>query len=411
MTQFGLSNVEMGTIFSSFVLGYALLQVPGGWLCDAFGARRVLAVSIFLWSAFTAATAVAGNALITSIAGVIGGFAIVRALVGMAEAAAMPSTNRLIADWLQPNERGFAVGLSISGITAGGAIAPPLIVWIVITWGWRAAFYLPGLLGIAFVVVWGVVADRGQRSPSDFASDASVGERAPHGRVPWKGLLGRRDLWCLTAAYFAFGYVLYIYFTWFYLYLIRVRGVEPGTAGLYTIAPFAVSTIAAPMGGWLTDRLSRHFGRRRGRCGPGMASLVLSAALITLGASAKTAAIAITLLSLAAGMLYLGVATYWAASIDLCKAYAGTASGFMNMGANLGGALSPSLTPLIAREYGWPSALYFAAAVALLGAVFWFGVRPDLPLWREPQEPSPPSHGAPAPPRTVVTYSGYLHQK
>jgi ACS family glucarate transporter-like MFS transporter len=143
------------------------------------------------------------------------------------------------------------------------------------------------------------------------------------------------------------------------------------------MAPFLASGIAAPTGGWLTDQLSRRFGKRIGRCGLGVGGLVLTAGFIILGAAAAEPYLAVLLLSLGAAVLVASAAAYWATTIDLTKAYAGTASGFINTGANLGGALSPTFTPFLAERVGWDNALYVAAAVAVVGALFWLGVHPE----------------------------------
>src|SRR2546425_6964202 len=144
MPEYGLSDVQMGWIFSAFVLGYAILQVPGGRLGDRFGPRRVLAGAIFWWSAFTAVTALAGELFLTGIIGVVGSFTVVRILIGIGEAGGPPNYNRVVANWIAPDERGLALGISTSGSAFGAALTAPLTVWLMTTLGWRAAFYLAG---------------------------------------------------------------------------------------------------------------------------------------------------------------------------------------------------------------------------------------------------------------------------
>ncbi|MBI3801729.1 MAG: MFS transporter [Deltaproteobacteria bacterium] len=387
MPEYGLSEVQMGWIFSAFVLGYAILQVPGGWLGDSVGPRRVLAGAILWWSVFTAVTAVAGELFLTALVGVVGSFTIVRVLIGIGEAAGPPNYNRLVANWVAPEERGLAMGIAASGSAFGAALTPPLIVWIMVTLGWRAAFYLAGGVGIflALFCYW-FATDR----PADHSWVNAAELRyitrglAPAARqtqsprpVPWKALLGRSDLWFLTASYFTLGYIIYIYFSWFYLYLVNVRGFSVLSGGWYSTAPFLAGAITSPLGGWLSDSVSRRFGKRAGRCGIGIGGLVLTAGLIWAGAAAADPYRAIVLLALGSASLFLTAAAYWASTMDLASSYAGTVSGFMNMGGNLGGALSPTLTPFLAQRFGWESALYVAAALALLGALFWLGVHPE----------------------------------
>lgn len=396
MPEYGITDVQMGWIFSAFVLGYAVLQIPGGWLGDRFGPRRILAGAILWWSVWTAVTAIAGDFFLASLFGVVGSFAVVRVLIGIGEAAAPPNGNRVIANWVAPQERGLALGFVISGSSLGAAFTPPLIAWIMVTWGWREAFYLAGGIGVVLALVWyGVATDRPADHPwvnhaerQHIMQASASSARSPSlGFVPWRAMWGCADLWFLTFAYFTLGYILYIYFSWFYLYLVNVRGFSVIGGGVYTMAPFLASAAAAPVGGWLTDHLSRHFGKRIGRCAIGFGGLFLTSGFISIGATVADPYMAVLFLSLGAGALFGSGAAYWATTIDLTKTYAGTVSGFMNMGGNLGGALSPTLTPFLAERFGWENALYAAAAFALLGAVFWLGVHPEQAVDLE-EEPS-----------------------
>ena len=387
MPEYGLTDVEFGWIFSAFVLGYALVQIPGGWLGDRFGPRRVLTWAIIWWSVFTAVTALAGDLFLTSLVGVVGSFAVVRVLIGLGEAAAPPNGNRVIANWVAPQERGLAHGIAISGSSLGAALTPPLIVWIMLTWGWRMAFYLAGGIGVLIALVWyWLAADHpkehngvNQAELAHITQDADPESESSTSlaRVPWRVLLGRGDLWFLTVAYFVLGYIFYIYFSWFYLYLVNVRGFSMLDGGIYTTAPFLASAMAAPIGGWLSDSLSRRYGKRIGRCGVGGVCFIAVAVFIYAGAAAEDPYLAILWLSLGAGSLSLSASSYWAVTIDLAKPYAGTVSGFMNMGGNIGGAISPTLTPFLAQSIGWEGALSATAALALLGAFCWLWVHPE----------------------------------
>jgi ACS family glucarate transporter-like MFS transporter len=149
------------------------------------------------------------------------------------------------------------------------------------------------------------------------------------------------------------------------------------SGGWYSTAPFLASAITSPIGGWLSDALSRRYGKRIGRCGLGIGSLLITSCLIWAGASATDPYLAIILLALGSASLFLSAGAFWATTMDLASTYAGTVSGFMNMGGNLGGAISPTLTPYIAQHYGWETALFAAAALAIVGAGFWLGVHPE----------------------------------
>ena len=387
--EYGLTEVQMGSVFSAFVLGYALLQIPGGWLGDRFGPRRVLAVAIAWWSVFTAVTAVAGELFLVSLLGIVGSFIVVRVLIGAGEAAALPNRNRLVANWIPPHERALAIGIGGSGSMMGAALTPPLIVAIMLTLGWRAAFYLAGVVGIVLAVVWYRLArDRPEQHPwlnpteLRHITQVTPDETTHHhhtatGPNPWPALLHNKSLWCVTAAYFTIGYIAYLYFSWFYLYLVNVRGFSLTHGGFYGSLPFLTAALVAPLAGWLSDHLSQRYGKRTGRCLLGLVGLLLGASWICAGAAATHPLWAVVFLSLGAGSLFLGVPACFATTIDLAKSHAGIAGGFMNMGGNLGGALSPTLTPLLAHHFGWDGALYASAGLAVIGALFWLGVHPE----------------------------------
>jgi len=387
MPEYGLTEVEFGWIFSAFVLGYALAQIPGGWLGDRFGPRRVMTWAIIWWSVFTAVTAMAGELFLASIIGVVGSFAVVRILTGLGEAAAPPNGNRIVANWVAPQERALALGVAISGASIGAALTPPLIVWIMLTWGWREAFYVSAAVGVLVAVLWywlstdtpGMhprVNDAELRFIGSERSEANV-QTGSALSVPWKKLFGARDMWLLTGAYVALGYIVYFYFAWFYMYLVNERGFSMTSGGFYTMAPFLTCAFAGPFGGWLSDRLSTRYGKRIGRCGLGFCSMTVTGILLIIGAQVEHSVIAVVLLSLSLGALYLSVSSFWAVTIDLTKTYAGTASGFMSMGGNIGGTISPSLTPYIAQHYDWATALTIMGVLSILGALCWLGIHPE----------------------------------
>jgi MFS transporter, ACS family, glucarate transporter len=331
MPEYGLSQVEFGAIFSAFVLAYALAQIPGGWLGDRFGPRRVMTAAILWWSGFTALTAVAGELILTSMLGVVGSFVLVRALIGIGEAAAPPNANRMIANWIAPAERGIATGVTISGSALGAALTPPLIVWIMIEWGWREAFYFAGAAGIVVACLWyWLTVDTPAGHPGVNAAERALievaGGRPTHagtgGKVPWRRLFGNRDIWFLTGAYCVVGYSLYFYFAWFYLYLVNELGFSLTSGGFYTMAPFLTMAIGSPLGGWLSDIVGRRYGKRWGRSGLGCITMLLTGVLVSLGAATDHAMLAVVFLSASTGTLMLGIAACWATTIDLASRYA-----------------------------------------------------------------------------------------
>jgi ACS family glucarate transporter-like MFS transporter len=183
-------------------------------------------------------------------------------------------------------------------------------------------------------------------------------------------------MWWLAMSYTCLGYVAYVYMSWFYLYLVNVRGFGVLRGALFASGPFIAIALFCPFGGWVTDRLAVWAGVTRGRAIVGGMGMGLSGLSILLGSFIEEPYLAIGLLSLGAGWLYFTVGAYWSSTIDLSKAHAGTLSGIMNTGANIGGSVSPTLTPWLAEQLGWPAALGAAAMIALLGGLMWLAIRP-----------------------------------
>lgn len=379
MPALGLTEQEMGVVFSAFVIGYALFQIPGGWLGDRWGARVVLTIALLWWSCFTAFTAMAATSFLAGPLGFVGALALVRFFLGVGEAAALPTFNRAITDWLPPQERGFGIGAAIGGIGIGAAITPPITAWVMVNYGWQTAFYLCAGIGVILSIVWWcLAADRPALHPwiahdkTKPSSTAAVGSAS----IPWTALRRTPTVWWLTLSYGCLGYVAYVYMSWFYLYLVNVRGFDVLRGGIFAAAPFLMILVSCPIGGWVTDRLALRHGITNGRRIVGITGMGLAAGSIALGAMVESPYLAIASLSAGAGWLYFTVGAYWSSTSDLSPAHAGSLSGVMNMGANLGGAISPTLTPWLAHHWGWPSSLGFAAMIALFGGILWLRISP-----------------------------------
>ena len=384
MPALGLTDQQMGFVFSAFVIGYALFQVPGGWFADRWGIRIVLTIALLWWSCFTALTAMAPASDLAGPLGIVGVLGLVRFLLGIGEATALPTFNRAVADWLPAHERGLGIGIAIGGIGIGSAITPPVTAWIMVNYGWQTAFFASASLGIGLAVIWWIVA-RDRPSDHPWVMRRETGAPAEHAvtrppSIPWAALRRTPTVWWLVLSYGCLGYVAYVYMSWFYLYLVNVRGFDVLRGGFFASAPFLAILVSCPLGGWVTDRLALRRGVTQGRKAVGMTGMVLAAATIALGALMESPYLAIASLSIGAGWLYFTVGAYWSSMSDLSTSHAGSLSGLMNMGANIGGAVSPTLTPWIAEHWGWSVSLSVAAIIALIGGVLWLKIDPGRGL-------------------------------
>jgi MFS transporter, ACS family, glucarate transporter len=376
-----LSDVQLGKVFSAMLVGYALFQTVGGRLADRFGPRRVLAAGVMWWGIFTALTAMVP----ANIRGALFIFVAVRFLLGAGESVIYPSTNQFIARWIPATERGIANGWIFAGVGAGSLIAPLLVTHIMLRYGWRSSFWVCAIIGFAVGAVWFVSArdtpeEHKGVSASELALIRSEPTEAQTSLVPWVRVLQSKDVWALTVSYFCYGYVAWIFFSWFYRYLAKVRGLDLKASAFYTMLPFGAMLVGCLLGGVINDRLTKWKGPRIGRCGLALVALVVAGAFIALGSQVQSARLASLVLAGGAGALYLSQSSFWSVTADIAGASSGSVSAFMNMGCQIGAALTASLTPWIAARFGWTTSFLVAAGLCLVAAVSWLLVDPSRRL-------------------------------
>lgn len=372
--ELGLSMVTMGWILSSFRWGYALFQIPGGWLGDRIGPRRALTLIVAWWSLFTSATALAWSA---------GSLVAVRFLFGVGEAGAFPIATRSLSRWILPTERGFAQGVTHAGSRLGAAVTPPIVVGLIAAYGWRAPFWLFGSVGLIWAAVWFLYyRDTPEQHAGVNAAEREKIHRAIGGarsatsrRVPWRLILGSATLWYISLMYFCYSYCLAVYLDWFPTYLKDHRGFSLKQMGFYASLPLLAGTAGDLLGGWVSDLLVRHSGRlARSRRIVAVTGFLLAAGSI-LPATLTHNPISSVWFSCAAVFgLELTVGVSWALPLDIAAEYAGSASALMNMCGNIGGAISPMLLAYLVRGYGWDIPFLFASALCVMGAALYFKI-------------------------------------
>jgi ACS family glucarate transporter-like MFS transporter len=387
-TDYGLSNQQLGFVFSAFLIGYALFQTPGGWLADKLGARRVLTAAVLWWGVFTALVAV----LKSTAAHALFFFIAIRFLLGAGEAIIYPASNQFVTRWIPTHQRGMANGWIFAGVGAGAGISPPLITWVMVHYGWRSSFYICAAIGLAAGTVWYLIArDKPEQHPwveprelAEIEAGLTVKPAASESSlVPWSKIIGSRSVLAVTVAYFCYGYVAWIFFSWFFIYLKKVRGLDLKSSALYGMLPFIAMTICCLLGGLVNDHLSKSRGKRAGRVGVAVFSMALTCVFLIFGSRADDPRLAGIVLAGGAGALYLSQSSFWSVTADIGGTSSGSVSGLMNMGAQLGGALTASLTPWIADRYGWTASFLVAAALCVVGAFTWLLVDPDRKLASE----------------------------
>lgn len=382
--EFHLDNVHLGWVFSAFVLGYALFQAPGGSLADKAGPRKILTIGVVWWGIFTA--------LITFLSPTTSGLLIlligIRFLLGTGEAVVYPASNCVVASWIPSSERGRANGVIFAGVGFGAGITPPLITYLMLHHGWRASFWASALLGLVAGAMWYVIArNKPIEHPWVSAREAHLIESGlpkddsnrlgRRTKLPWTTILRDINIQAVTFSYFTYGYAAYIFFSWFFIYLSSVRKLNLRESSYYAMLPFLAMAIGSPLGGWISDRLTRKWDKRAGRCYLAAVSIAVCAVFIALGTQVESARLASVVLAGGAGALYLSQSSFWSVSADIGRESAGSVSGYMNMGGQFGGALTASLTPAIATHFGWTASFIVAAAFCAAGALAWLPVQPE----------------------------------
>ncbi len=387
-----LSDVQLGKVFSAFLVGYALFQTIGGRLADRFGPRRVLAGGVAWWGIFTALTALVP----ANVAGALFAFIAVRFLLGAGEAVIYPSANQFIARWIPTSERGIANGWIFAGVGAGAGITPLIITYIMVHYGWRSSFWICSIIGFAAGAVWFAIArdnpgEHTRVSASELTFIRSGLEQAgtkddAKPLVPWGRVLQSKEVWAVTLSYFCYGYVAWIFFSWFYRYLAKVRGLDLKASAFYTMLPFLAMLVCCLLGGTMNDRLTKWLGLRAGRCGLAAFAIAAAGGFIAFGSQVQSARLASVVLAGGAGALYLSQSSFWSVTVDIAGASSGSVSGFMNIGNQIGGAITATLTPWIAARFGWTTSFLVAAGLCGVGAVSWLVVDPTRQLRVSPAD-------------------------
>src|SRR5271166_684212 len=381
-----LSDVQLGKVFSAMLVGYGLFQTIGGRLADHFGARRVLTGGVVWWGIFTALTAMVP----ANISGALFVFVAVRFLLGAGEAVIYPSANQFIARWIPTTERGIANGWVFAGVGAGAGLTPLIITYIMVHYGWRSSFWVCSIIGFAAGAVWFLAAsDTPGEHPGVSQSELALirsGQTQAEPKndskslVSWARVVQSKEVWAVTVSYFCYGYVAWIFFSWFYRYLAKVRGLDLKASAFYTMLPFLAMLVCCLLGGAINDRLTKWRGPRVGRCRLATFGLAAAGIFIAFGSQVQSARLASIVLAGGAGALYLSQSSFFSVTADIAGTSSGSVSGFMNTGNQVGAALTATLTPWIATRFGWTTSFLVASGLCIVGAVTWLVVDPSRQL-------------------------------
>ncbi|WP_321790762.1 MFS transporter [Burkholderia pyrrocinia] len=367
-TDLGIDAAQMGLVFSTFFVGYALFNFIGGLASDRLGPKLVYVLSVGLWSIFCGMTALTVGFV---------SLLIVRLLFGMAEGPLCSAANKMVNNWLPRDAAATAMGLLSAGSPLGGAIAGPIVGLLAAQLGWRPAFWIVCAIGLAWVVLWMVSTSDRPAAPVNEAPDVPAAARAggDDASAPARTLshyVRQPRILATAAAFFSYNYVLFFFLSWFPSYLVRAHHLNIKEMSVATVVPWLVGTVGLACGGAISDALYRLTGNLLLSRRIVLVTCLLGAgACVAIAGTVQSTQGAVALMSVSLFFLYVTGAIYWAIVQDVVHpTRVGGVSGFLHCMGSLSGVIGPAVTGFIVERSGsFAAAFVLAGAIALTGAV------------------------------------------
>lgn len=378
MKEYGFSSVQYGMTVSVFMLAYMIAQIPSGYLSDKFGIRKMGFVALFGWSLFTVLTPMAAG--FTS-------FLIIRFLFGFGEGPMFPNNGNFLKRFFNKTEKATSSGLMLTGSFIAPAFATPISVWLMELFGWRALFYIYGMVGVIVACTW-YICFRETPSTHPWMNKAEVEligsteENSPPAPWSlWKSFLKSPQFWAHGIQYTFVNYIFYIFMTWLPIYLLQTRGMSLKSMGFGAGLPYIFLCLGMVISGRISDGLIKRgkskFVSRTICMVVGMMACGIG---LYMGANAATAYGAVAWMSASLGFLGLNYTCSWAVCQDLGNKRSVQVTTWMQTWAAFGMFLSPTLTAVFATTFGWTMALNISAGLVFVGAIVCLFIRPDHPL-------------------------------
>jgi MFS transporter, ACS family, glucarate transporter len=363
-----LSASQTGIVLSSFFAGYALMQIPGGWLADRFGFRKIITIAVFAWSVFTIMSGMAWSFM---------SLILIRFLFGLGEGSFFPSASKGIASWFPQNERSRAMSFMLTSGTIMGVITPIIGTQSMQSVGWRMIFYIAGAIGIIFVLLY--VFFLKERK----GSTVGITENPAKSKAPLREVLKTPIIWNLFIAYFAIYAVQWGLMAWMPTYLVEARNLDLTSVGYISAIPAFAGIIAMIGSGYILDKLPE--GKDKV-----IAAIfaVLTAVFLYLMAFAPNIAMFAVYQSVVTVFMSFNIILIISAPLKmLSEEVVGTANGFINTGAQFAGVLTPMLIGFLVDAFDGSYTVAFIMLImfALLCAVslFLIGSKKEVPSFNE----------------------------
>lgn len=378
-TQYSLSPVQMGYLFSCFLWTYVLCLIPAGMLADRIGVRKLCAGGLALWSAST---------VLTGLSGSFGTLIATRLAMGAGESTSYPSAGRAIQEWAPATERGFAMAIFNSGAYAGPAIGALLMGWLIGNVGWRTAFVIVGAVGFVWLVGWLALfrnpetatfidAAERRRILTERNHDATSADAGSSVGM----LLRSSSMWGVALTQGCAVYTQYLFLTWLPSYLQTVKHFDIKSVGAYTALPYVGAVLLGIMLGKVSDRLIEARGQGNGQRRKMIAAMLLASSVILVTPLVSQVWLIVMLFTISLTGISTAIAMNVALTCDLLvsSADAGKATSIATFGGNVFGVLAPIVTGYVIAATG-----SFNAAFVLAGVLLVCGAVISLRMTRKP---------------------------
>jgi ACS family glucarate transporter-like MFS transporter len=379
-TALSLTDKQMGWALSIFSLGYALFQMPAGAAVDRYGARRILALIVTIWSFLTVITGWAWNFF---------SLLVIRFLFGAGEAGAYPGINRVVFSWIPMRERGTVNGINFSAGRLGAAFALPMLAWLIQSVGWRESFGILGGVGLVWALGWYLWF---RNEPTEHKSmtnnelDFILKNRqqptfANYEKLPLSKLTQSRNMILLASQYFASNFTFFFCLTWLFPHLKMRFQLDAVEAGFYAAVPLVFGALGNLVAGRMVDSLYRQKRFSASRRMTAMVGFAIAAVGLLMSTFAQGITEAVVFLSMAVFGADMTLSPSWATCSDIGGSHSGMVSGAMNMVGNIGAFLTALAFPYLQAWTGSNEPFFYLGTfLNLLAVLMWLRIEPTKVL-------------------------------
>ncbi|MFP6702815.1 MAG: MFS transporter [Planctomycetaceae bacterium] len=366
----GITETRMGWVYTAFLIVYTIGMLPGGWLIDRIGSARALTLFGVGMGVFVVLTGALGWTN-TSPEILWLSLLVIRGLAGLFNAPLHPGAAHVVADLIPNKRQATANGMITAGALVGIACCYPTLGWLIDTITWQWAFVISGSMLIAYGLLWKLLAS--PSLPHHHPTADPTNQPSPSA---WR-LFGNGNLWLLTISYATYGYFQYLFLYWMGYYFKEVLQVPDVQARWASFWIMLAMGAGMAFGGQATDTCCRWLGTSAGRRLIVITGMCMGAVFGLIGVNID--GLLGVSVSLAISMAAVGMceSVFWTTATDIGGKSRGVAAAFMNTGGNLGGLVSPVLTPFMAAKIGWPAAIAVACGISSVGGAMWFLIKPD----------------------------------